>query len=48
MKDVIGHNESLSSPFHTERVNRLKSQTHGDMKKRSMRTYRRELAKLDC
>src|SRR6195952_1531890 len=29
--NVIGHAESLSSPYHRERVKRLKKQTHGDM-----------------
>ncbi|MCA1847140.1 MAG: N-acetylmuramoyl-L-alanine amidase, partial [Actinobacteria bacterium] len=28
VKDVIGHNESLSSPYHKERVKRLQNQTH--------------------
>jgi len=42
-KDVIGHSESLSSPFHTERVERLKQQTHGDMTKATMRKYRSRL-----
>ena len=31
-RDVIGHAESLSSPFHHERVARLRTQTHGDMR----------------
>src|SRR3954469_23027806 len=35
--DVIGHNESLSSPYHHERVARLKTQTHGDMAPASMK-----------
>src|SRR5215213_9085966 len=29
-RNVIGHNESLSSPFHRERVERLRTQTHAD------------------
>jgi hypothetical protein len=40
---VIGHNESLSSPFHHERVQRLRGQTHGDMRPATMRRYRRML-----
>jgi beta-N-acetylhexosaminidase len=48
LRDVIGHNESLSSPFHMERVRRLRTQTHGDMRRSSMRVYRRKLARLDC
>ena len=46
--NVIGHNESLSSPYHRERVARLRSQTHGDMTHASMRTYRRKLRALAC
>jgi len=42
-KNVIGHSESLSSPFHTERVDRLKTQTHGDMTASTMRKYRAQL-----
>ena len=34
---MIGHNESLSSPYHMERVARLRNQTHGDMTQASMR-----------
>jgi len=30
LANVIGHNESLSSPYHNERVPSLRSQTHGD------------------
>jgi N-acetylmuramoyl-L-alanine amidase len=42
-RDVIGHNESLSSPYHRERVARLKRQTHGDMSHATMTRYRRRL-----
>jgi len=42
-KDVIGHAESLSSPHHRERVDRLKRQTHGDMSRSTMTRYRRML-----
>jgi N-acetylmuramoyl-L-alanine amidase len=41
--DVIGHSESRSSPYHTENVARLRSQTHGDWTRSSMRTYRKRL-----
>ncbi len=44
--DVIGHNESLSSPYHHELVPSLRNQTHGDWRHSSMRVYRRELRKL--
>jgi beta-N-acetylhexosaminidase len=46
--DVIGHNESLSSPYHMERVAALRNQTHGDMTKASMDVYRKKLSKLSC
>jgi N-acetylmuramoyl-L-alanine amidase len=38
--DVIGHAESVSSPHHRERVARLRTQTHGDMRPATMRRYR--------
>ncbi len=44
--DVIGHNESLSSPYHHELVPSLRRQTHGDWKHSSMRIYRHRLWKL--
>jgi N-acetyl-anhydromuramyl-L-alanine amidase AmpD len=43
-QNVIGHNESLSSPFHKELVPSLQSQTHGDWKHADMQVYRRKLA----
>jgi N-acetylmuramoyl-L-alanine amidase len=48
VRDVIGHNESLSSPYHHERVARLRNQTHGDMQRASMRVYRSKLGRLGC
>lgn len=42
-RNVIGHAESLSSPFHRERVARLRNQTHGDFAAPAMRSYRRLL-----
>jgi beta-N-acetylhexosaminidase len=42
-RNVIGHNESLSSPYHRERVARLRRQTHGDMRHSTMVRYRRLL-----
>lgn len=39
-KDVIGHAESLSSPYHRERVARLRRQTHGDFTRTEMGEYR--------
>jgi N-acetylmuramoyl-L-alanine amidase len=46
VRNVIGHNESLGSPYHRERVAGLRRQTHGDWRAASMRVYRRELRKL--
>jgi N-acetyl-anhydromuramyl-L-alanine amidase AmpD len=46
LSNVIGHAESLSSPYHRERVASLRRQTHGDWSHRSMRVYRRKLVKL--
>lgn len=43
VRHVIGHNESRSSPFHFEKVPSLKQQTHGDMRRASMRVYRAKL-----
>jgi N-acetylmuramoyl-L-alanine amidase len=48
LSDVIGHNESLSSPYHRERVARLRNQTHGDMRHATMVTYRRKLRGFNC
>jgi N-acetylmuramoyl-L-alanine amidase len=45
-KNVIGHNESLTSPFHRERVKALQNQTHGDFVKRDMDVYRAKLRRL--
>jgi beta-N-acetylhexosaminidase len=42
--NVIGHAESLSSPYHHEKVARLERQTHGDWPRRFMVKYRRELS----
>ena len=44
--NVIGHNESRSSPFHRERVPSLRSQTHADFPKTAMDVYRRRLGRL--
>ena len=46
--NVIGHSESLSSPYHRERVARLRRQTHGDFTKASMDGYRRMLRARPC
>jgi len=44
--DVIGHAESLASPYHRERVPGLRNQTHGDWRHASMRDYRLKLRQL--
>lgn len=44
-RDVIGHGESLSSPYHRERVPAFKGQTHGDMSPSTMTRYRRMLVR---
>ena len=43
---MIGHSESLSSPYHRERVARLRTQTHGDWTHADMNVFRRKLAAL--
>ena len=48
LRDVIGHNESLSSPYHRERVARMRNETHGDMTRASMRRYRGKLREIPC
>ncbi|MGH2780678.1 MAG: N-acetylmuramoyl-L-alanine amidase, partial [Thermoleophilaceae bacterium] len=45
-RNVIGHNENRASPFHRERVARLRGQTHADFPTFAMRTYRRRLERL--
>jgi beta-N-acetylhexosaminidase len=46
IKRVIGHAESLSSPFYLELDPDFQGRTHGDFRSGSMRTYRRELSRL--
>jgi hypothetical protein len=48
VRDVIGHAEALSSPYHLERVARLRNQTHGDFARPAMTRYRARLAGLGC
>jgi hypothetical protein len=43
VKNVIGHNESLSSPYHRELVPALRRQTHGDWVHADMVRYRAKL-----
>jgi N-acetylmuramoyl-L-alanine amidase len=46
VSQVIGHNESLSSPFYKELDPHFQGQTHGDWNHADMQTYRADLAKL--
>jgi N-acetylmuramoyl-L-alanine amidase len=46
IKNVIGHNESLSSPYHHEDVLALRTQTHGDFIHADMQVFRRRLRAL--
>lgn len=46
VKDVIGHNESLSSPYHHENVPSLRTQTHSDFGHADMQVYRARLRAL--
>jgi hypothetical protein len=46
IKDVIGHNESLSSPYHHEDIPALRTQTHNDFNHRDMQLYRHRLRNL--
>jgi N-acetylmuramoyl-L-alanine amidase len=45
-RNVIGHNENRSSPFHRERVSALRAQTHADFPRAAMEVYRRRLERL--
>jgi beta-N-acetylhexosaminidase len=44
--NVIGHNESLSSPYHHENVAALRTQTHDDFRRADMDVYRSRLRAL--
>jgi beta-N-acetylhexosaminidase len=48
VRNVIGHAESLSSPYHHENVPALRTQTHGDMQRAAMERYRSMLAAEGC
>jgi N-acetylmuramoyl-L-alanine amidase len=45
-RDVIGHSESLQSPYHHERVRALQRQTHADFSHTTMERYRRRLLEV--
>jgi N-acetylmuramoyl-L-alanine amidase len=46
LRNVIGHNESLTSPYHKELYAPWRCQTHGDWTRADMAVYRRRLAGL--
>ena len=46
LRNVIGHNESLTSPYHRERYRLWRCQTHGDWTRADMKIYRTALARL--
>jgi N-acetylmuramoyl-L-alanine amidase len=46
IRDVIGHAESLSSPYHREDVAALRHQTHSDFSHADMQRYRARLRAL--
>jgi N-acetyl-anhydromuramyl-L-alanine amidase AmpD len=48
VKNVIGHNESLTSPYHHDRVAAFRHQTHSDWNHADMGRYRSLLARLPC
>ena len=45
LRNVIGHNESLTSPYHRERVAAWRCQTHADWNRADMQIYRAALAR---
>jgi N-acetylmuramoyl-L-alanine amidase-like protein len=48
LRDVIGHNESLSSPYHHEDVAALRKQTHGDWTRAEMKPVRAQVGRYRC
>ncbi len=46
LRNVIGHNESLTSPFHRELVDSLRCQTHQDWNHADMEVFRGDVADL--
>ena len=44
--DVIGHAETLQSPYHRERYDAWRCMTHADFDRSEMRTYRRRLKRV--
>jgi hypothetical protein len=48
LANVIGHNESLSSPYHHDLVQAFRHQTHSDFNRADMNRYRAMLSRLPC
>jgi N-acetylmuramoyl-L-alanine amidase len=48
LRDVIGHNESLSSPYHHENVAALRRQTHADWTRAEMAPVRARIGRYRC
>ncbi len=46
LRNVIGHSESLTSPYHRERYAAWRCQTHGDWQRTDMDVYRAKLARM--
>ena len=46
LRNVIGHGESLTSPYHRERYRAWRCQTHGDWQRADMEVYRTALVRL--
>ena len=46
IRNVIGHNESLDSPFYVEHVDSFKGITHEDWPRKHMDRYRHELRRM--
>jgi beta-N-acetylhexosaminidase len=46
LANIIGHNESLGSPYHRELYAPWRCQTHADWKRADMTIYRRDLRRL--
>ena len=46
LRNVIGHSESLTSPYHKELYARWRCQTHGDWLRADMDLYRAKLGRL--
>jgi beta-N-acetylhexosaminidase len=46
LRNVIGHNESLTSPYHKELYAPWRCQTHADWNHADMQVYRGDLARV--